>query len=115
MFFLQSTMVERILDSKIRVEKERQQTKEAAGGDASGTAAAGRGEVTAPATGGAGAKRSKRCGICVGCRAKACDRCKYCLDSKKNNGPNKLKQPCIKRRCRNLPGDAIDWAVRSCE
>ncbi|CAN0514777.1 unnamed protein product, partial [Ectocarpus sp. 12 AP-2014] len=89
---------------------ERQQAKEAAGGDASGTAAAGRGEVAAPSTVGAGAKRSKRCGICVGCRAKACDRCKYCLDSKKNNGPNKLKQPCIKRRCRNLPGDAIDWA-----
>ncbi|CAN0431835.1 unnamed protein product, partial [Ectocarpus sp. 12 AP-2014] len=103
-------MVERILDSKIRAEKERQQAKEAAGGDASGTATAGRGEVAAPSTVGAGAKRSKRCGICVGCRAKACDRCKYCLDSKKNNGPNKLKQPCIKRRCRNLPGDAIDWA-----
>ncbi|CAN0327639.1 unnamed protein product, partial [Hapterophycus canaliculatus] len=52
--------------------------------------------------GGAGAKRNKRCGICVGCRAKSCGQCKYCRDSKKNNGPNKLKQPCIKRRCLSL-------------
>lgn len=37
---------------------------------------------------------------------------RYCLDSKKNNGPNKLKQPCTKRRCRNMPGDTTDWTVR---
>lgn len=113
-------VVERIVDAKIRVEKERKVKDEAAGAagaggvDASG-AASSEVEAEAAATAAAAAtgsgKRSKRCGICVGCRAKSCDQCKYCRDSKKNNGPNKLKQPCIKRRCRNLPGDAIDWTV----
>lgn len=110
-------VVERIVDAKIRVEKERKQVKDeaaaAAGVDASGAAPSEAETEAAAAGAGGGGKRSKRCGICVGCRAKSCDRCKYCLDSKKNNGPNKLKQPCIKRRCRNLPGDAIDWTVRA--
>ncbi|CAM9487076.1 unnamed protein product, partial [Sphacelaria rigidula] len=91
-------------ESKIRAEKKKNRLKEEASGETSEAAA---GENNGK--GGTTAKR-KRCGNCAGCRAKACDRCKYCLDSKKNNGPNKLRQPCIKRRCRNMPGDAIDWA-----
>jgi len=33
-----------------------------------------------------------------------CEKCKWCLDSKRNGGPNKLRRPCKYRRCVKFQG-----------
>lgn len=45
------------------------------------------------------APRRKRCRVCVGCTATDCGECKFCKDSPKFGGPDKMKQCCVRRVC----------------
>lgn len=49
-----------------------------------------------------------RCDKCNGCLNHSdgfnCEKCKWCLDSKRNGGPNKLRRPCKFRRCVKFQG-----------
>ena len=49
-----------------------------------------------------GMKRQVSCGQCSGCLSADCGKCVNCLDKRKFGGPNKRKQRCIERHCRNL-------------
>ena len=43
-------------------------------------------------------KKTKRCGKCDVCIEADCSECFHCIDMKKNVGPNKLHQSCLKRK-----------------
>jgi len=45
--------------------------------------------------------RRVRCLKCEGCSQDNCEKCKFCLDSSRNGGPNKLRQSCVLRFCKN--------------
>ena len=43
---------------------------------------------------------SRRCGECENCQQIDCGKCKFCKDKPRFGGPGRLKQSCIKRKCR---------------
>ena len=52
-------------------------------------------------------RKRRRCGECQQCSAEDCGVCRFCIDKKKFGGPDKLKQCCIKRRCKIIKGEII--------
>ncbi len=53
-------------------------------------------------------KRKQRCGVCEECIADDCGTCKFCLDKKRFGGAEKLRQCCIKPRCKLLKGKCFN-------
>ncbi|XP_076469080.1 CXXC-type zinc finger protein 1-like isoform X1 [Babylonia areolata] len=48
-------------------------------------------------------KSSRRCGECTACHIKQdCGRCDFCKDMRKFGGPNKIRQKCRLRQCKNF-------------
>ena len=46
--------------------------------------------------------RKTRCGACAACTRKDCGTCKHCKDKTKFGGPNKIRKPCLRRKCRRM-------------
>ena len=55
--------------------------------------------------------RKRRCGSCKACKTTECGECSHCKDMKKNGGPGKLKQSCMRRHCTMMSdcsGEPVD-------